>query len=87
MRCSTTLSATTLNCRISCPSTVLVILTSARYSVNESVWTGACGTSPFGKGRPIMPVIKLVHPSKKKSQWKPPGFLSGKFRAWAVTLL
>ena len=86
-RCSTTRSATRSCCRISARSAVLIILSSLRYSVKESVCTGACGMSPFGSGIPMIPAMKLVQPRRKKSQWKPPGFFKGKFRAWAATLL
>ena len=34
-----------------------------------------------------MPAMKLVHPRRKKSQWKPPGFFNGNCFAWAVILL
>lgn len=53
----------------------------------EGMETITCGTSPFGSGMSMMPAIKLVQPKRKKSQWKPPGFLSGKCLACAVTLL
>jgi hypothetical protein len=46
-----------------------------------------CGTSPFGIGRPRIPATNVVQPRRKKSQWKPPGFLRGNWRAWAVILL
>lgn len=55
--------------------------------VRESVWTGACGTRPFGMGMPVMPARKVVQPRRKKSQWKPAGFLRGNCLAWAVRLL
>jgi hypothetical protein len=51
------------------------------------VWTGAWGTRPLGIGSPSMPATKVVQPRRKKSQWKPAGFLRGNFRAWAVRLL
>jgi len=31
-----------------------------------------------------MPATKVVQPRRKKSQWKPPGFFSGYWRACAV---
>jgi hypothetical protein len=34
-----------------------------------------------------MPARKVVIPRRKKSQWKPAGFLRGNWRAWAVRLL
>lgn len=88
-RCSTTAVALTTGRRISvpAPSAVGMIFSSVSYCVRESVWTGAWGTRPFGIGRPRMPATKVVPPSRKKSQWKPPGFLSGNWRAWAVMLL
>lgn len=33
--------------------------------------------SPFGAGMPNRPAIKVVTPSKKKSQWNPGGFFNG----------
>ena len=51
------------------------------------MWTGAWGTRPLGKGMPIMPAMKDVQPRRKKSQWKPAGFLRGNRLAWAVKLL
>ena len=36
---------------------------------------------------PMMPAMKVVQPSKKKSQWNPAGFLRGNCLACAVKLL
>ena len=56
----------------------------SEYHVQASVWTGACGTRPFGRGMLRTPATAQVIPRRKKSQWKPAGFLSGKWRACAV---
>lgn len=62
----------------------LVMVRVSEYSVRESVWTGAWGMRPLGKGMPMMPPTKQVMPRRKKSQWKPAGFLRGNCRACAV---
>ena len=41
----------------------------------------------MGRGMSMMPAMKLVQPRRKKSQWKPPGFLRGNCLACAATLL
>jgi hypothetical protein len=38
-------------------------------------------------GMPVMPARKVVQPRRKKSQWKPAGFLRRNCLAWAVRLL
>ena len=86
-RCSTTLSALTSLRRIWSPPVVFMISSSSMYTVKEWVCTGAWGTRPLGRGMPIMPAMKLVQPSRKKSQWKPPGFFNGNCFACAATLL
>lgn len=39
---------------------------------------------PLGKGMPRMPATPVVSPSRKMSQWKPGGFLSGNSVPWAM---
>lgn len=39
---------------------------------------------PLGKGIPRMPATPVVSPSRKMSQWKPGGFLSGNSVPWAM---
>ena len=50
----------------------------------DSVWKGACGIRPLGKGRPRRPATPVVRPRRKRSQWKPAGFLSGNSVPWAI---
>ena len=45
------------------------------------------GTSPLDMGIPMIPAMKVVQPRRKKSQWKPAGFLGGTCSACAVKLL
>jgi hypothetical protein len=50
----------------------------------DSVWKGACGIRPLGKGRPNRPATPVVRPRRKRSQWKPAGFLRGNSVPWAI---
>ena len=45
------------------------LLSSGTCSVthSDSVWIGACGTRPFGAGRPKIPATRVVQPRRKKS--------------------
>lgn len=49
------------------------------------MWKGACGIRPLGKGMPRIPATPVVRPSRKMSQWKPGGFLSGNSVPWAMS--
>jgi hypothetical protein len=40
--------------------------------------------SPLGKGRPSRPATPVVRPRRKRSQWKPAGFLRGNSVPWAM---
>ncbi len=43
----------------------------------ESVWNGAWGMRPLGKGIPRRPATPVVRPRRKRSQWKPAGLRRG----------
>ena len=75
-RCSATLSAVvcfsmmTGGALLESDTEFVVRISTAcsEYQVHASVWTGACGTSPFGSGMLRMPATEQVIPSRKKSQ-------------------
>ena len=50
----------------------------------DSVWKGACGMRPLGKGRPRRPATPVVRPRRKRSQWKPAGLRRGNSVPWAM---
>lgn len=65
-RCSTTWDATDFRCPFESPDSS--VSATSLVTQSDSVWKGACGMSPFGKGTPSRPATPVVKPRRKRSQ-------------------
>jgi hypothetical protein len=71
-----------ITCPLLAPSSLGSAITFVTH--RESVWNGAWGMRPLGKGMPRRPATPVVRPSRKRSQWKPAGLRRGNSVPWAI---